>query len=113
MEGDKIRVLQAFQVLENAGWIFYAFAYIVMFSIPLFAAGRLPEKPPLWLCGAAVAGLATSVLYSVLSIFPIIEVRDWHVFTAKIVAVLVGTNALGLAIYVAGMRRYTPTESRT
>src|SRR5262249_46155391 len=83
----------------------YAFAYIAMFSIPLFATGRLPEKPPLWLGGAAILGLATCVLYSVLSIFPIIEVRDWRLFTAKIVTVLVGTNALGLAIYVAGLRR--------
>jgi amino acid transporter len=96
---------EAFQVLENAGGIFYAFAYIAMFSIPLFAARRLSQKPPLWLRGAAVAGLATSILYSVLSIFPIIEVSDTRVFTAKIVTVLVGTNALGLAIYIAGMRR--------
>ena len=28
---------EAFQILENAGGIFYAFAYIAMFSIPLFA----------------------------------------------------------------------------
>jgi glutamate:GABA antiporter len=96
---------EAFQVLENAGGIFYAFAYIAMFAIPLFAARRLSEKPPLWLRGAAVAGLATSILYSVLSIFPIIEVSNTSVFTAKIVTVLVGTNALGLAIYIAGMRR--------
>jgi len=95
---------EAFQVLENAGGIFYAFAYIAMFSIPLFASKRLSEKPPLWLRGAAVAGLATSVLYSVLSIFPIIEVSNTRVFTAKIVTVLVGTNALGVAIYIAGMR---------
>jgi amino acid transporter len=75
---------EAFQILENAGGIFYAFAYIVMFSIPLFAARRLSEPPKLWLQGAAVAGLATSILYSVLSIFPIIDVADWRVFTAKV-----------------------------
>jgi len=96
---------EAFQVLENAGGIFYAFAYIAMFSIPLFAARRLSEKPPLWLRGAAVAGLATSIFYSVLSIFPIIEVSNTLVFTTKIVTVLVGTNVLGVAIYIAGMRR--------
>jgi len=92
---------EAFQILENAGGIFYAFAYIVMFSIPLFAARRLSERPKLWLQGAAVAGLATSILYSVLSIFPIIDVADWRIFTAKVVTVLVVTNGIGLAIFFA------------
>lgn len=96
---------EAFQVLENAAGIFYAFTYIAMFAIPLFAARRLPEKPPLWLRGAAAAGLGISILYSVLSVFPIIDVEDWRTFTAKIVVVLVGVNLVGLAIYVAGKRR--------
>lgn len=96
---------EAFQVLENAGGIFYAFAYIAMFSIPLFAAHRLAERPPLWLKGAAVSGLAMSVLYSVLSIFPIIDVADWRLFSAKIVTVLVTTNLAGVAIFVLGRRR--------
>ncbi|HEY6828039.1 MAG TPA: APC family permease [Gemmatimonadaceae bacterium] len=96
---------EAFQVLENAGGIFYAFAYISMFAIPLFAAHRMSERPKLWLRGAAVAGLATSILYSVLSIFPIIDVPDWRVFTAKVVTVLVVANMLGLVIFAMGRRR--------
>jgi amino acid transporter len=96
---------EAFQVLENAGGIFYAFAYIAMFSIPLFAAHRLAERPPLWLRAAAASGLAMSVLYSVLSIFPIIDVADWRMFSAKIVIVLVATNLAGVAIFVMGERR--------
>jgi amino acid transporter len=96
---------EAFQVLENAGGIFYAFAYISMFAIPLFAAHRMSERPPLWLRGAAIAGLATSILYSVLSIFPIIDVPDWRVFTAKVVTVLVVANAVGLMIFASGRRR--------
>ncbi len=98
---------EAFQVLENSGGIFYAFAYIAMFMIPLFAADRLSERPKLWLRGAAVAGLATSILYSVMSIFPIIDVPDWRLFTAKVVAVLVAANAIGLGIFVASRRRRT------
>jgi glutamate:GABA antiporter len=96
---------EAFQVLENAGGIFYAFAYISMFSIPLFAAHRMSERPKAWLRAAAVAGLATSILYSVLSIFPIIDVADWRVFTAKVVAVLVVANVIGLVIFASGRRR--------
>jgi glutamate:GABA antiporter len=96
---------EAFQVLDNAGGIFYAFAYISMFSIPLFAARRLAERPPLWLRGAALTGLGMSVLYSVLSIFPIIDVPDWRVFSAKIVAVLVGANIAGVVIFALGRRK--------
>jgi len=96
---------EAFQVLENAGGIFYAFAYISMFAIPLFAAHRMSERPKLWLRGAAAAGLATSILYSVLSIFPIIDVPDWRVFTAKVVTVLVVANLVGLVIFAMGRRR--------
>jgi hypothetical protein len=51
--------------------------------------------------------LATSILYSVLSIFPIIDVADWRVFTAKVVSVLVVTNGVGLAIFFAN-RSKTP-----
>jgi amino acid transporter len=96
---------EAFQVLENAGGIFYGFAYISMFSIPIFAASRLSERPKLWLRAAAAVGLATAILYCVLSIFPIIDVPDWRLFTAKVVTVLVGANAIGLAIFVASRRR--------
>ena len=96
---------EAYQVLENAGGIFYAFAYISLFAIPLFAAHRMSERPKLWLRGAAVAGLATSILYSVLSIFPIIDVPDWRVFTAKVVTVLVVANIIGLLIFAAGRNR--------
>jgi hypothetical protein len=45
------------------------------------------------------------VLYSVLSIFPIIDVADWRVFSTKIVAVIVGTELVGLAIFMRGRRR--------
>jgi hypothetical protein len=41
----------------------------------------------------------------VLSIFPIIDVADWRIFSAKIVAVLVGANVAGVAIFALGRRR--------
>jgi len=99
-----VGVQEAFQVLENAAGIFYAFTYIALFAIPFFAAHRLSERPPLWLKSAACAGLAVSILYSVFSVFPVIEVKDWRSFTAKIVSVLVLTNLIGLAIYAGSAR---------
>jgi len=100
-----VGVQEAFQLLENTAGIFYALTYLALFAIPLFAARRLSERPPAWLQVAAVAGFAVTLLYSALSVFPIIDVMSWRVFTLKIVAVLVGVNLLGIAIYRWGRRR--------
>jgi len=97
---------EAFQLLENTGGIFYAFGYIAMFAVPLFAANRLPERPGPWLRAAAAVGFAVSILYSVLSVFPIVDVASWAAFSAKIIGVLAGVNILGVMIY-AGARRRT------
>src|SRR5437764_4956809 len=84
-----VGVQEAFQLLENAAGIFYAFTYLALFAIPLVAARRLAEPPPLWLRIASAAGFAVSLLYAVLSVFPIIDVTNARVFTAKIISVLV------------------------
>jgi len=99
---------EAFQLLENAGGILYAFTYIALFAIPLAGARRLGVTPPLWLRLAAGSGLAVSVLYSVLSIFPIIDVANPGQFARKIVATLVATMLVGVLIYQSGRRRAAP-----
>jgi glutamate:GABA antiporter len=100
-----VGVQEAFQLLENAAGILYGFTYLALFAIPIFAARRLPQRPPMWLRLAAGSGLAVTVLYCGLSIFPIIEVASWRAFSAKIIAVLVLTQLVGLAVYVVGRRR--------
>ena len=100
-----VGVQEAFQLLENAAGILYAFTYIALFAIPLFGAHRLGARPPLWLQSASAAGLLVSVLYSVLSIFPIIDLRDPGQFARKIVLTLAATTAVGLAIYAAGLSK--------
>jgi amino acid transporter len=52
-----VGVQEAFQLLENAAGILYAFTYMALFAIPLFGARRLGVVPPLWLRGAAASGL--------------------------------------------------------
>ena len=96
---------EAFQLLENAAGIFYAFTYLALFAIPLFGARRLGVTPPLWLRVMAASGFAVSLLYSVLSVFPIIDVASWQIFAVKIISVLVIANVIGVAIYRAGLRR--------
>jgi amino acid transporter len=96
---------EAFQLLENAGGIFYAMAYVALFAIPLFGARRLGWDPPLWLRIASASGLAVTILYSVLSIFPIIDVPSWQMFAVKVGGVVVGANFLGAGIYEVARRR--------
>jgi hypothetical protein len=58
---------------------------------------------------AAAVGLVMSVAYSVLPVFPIIEVADWRVFSGKIIAVLGGANAIGICIYLIDIQRVRMT----
>jgi amino acid transporter len=85
---------EAFQILDNASGIFYALAYLVMFALPI-----ANHRAPLWLRAAAASGFAVTLLYSILSIFPIIQVESWVKFAAKIGGVVVCANALGAGLY--------------
>jgi amino acid transporter len=96
---------EAFQLLFNAGGIFYALTYVVMFAIPLFGLRRVTPRPPWWLRVAAASGFLMTALYVCLSIFPIIEVKSTSSFTAKVTTLIVLTNVLGLAIFLIAKRR--------
>jgi len=103
---------EAFQLVENAGGIFYAMAYVALFAIPLFGARRLGWKPSRLLVIASASGLAVTILYSVLSIFPIIDVPSWQMFALKVGGVVVGANVLGAGIYAAARRRSVAMRAR-
>jgi amino acid transporter len=102
---------EAFQLLDNAAGIFYGFAYLTLFAIPLFGMRAAGKRPPLWLKLASAAGLLVTLLYCVLSIFPIIDVTSWLSFSLKIVAVIVIANLIGVAIYLSAERRKTKGAS--
>jgi amino acid transporter len=96
---------EAFQLVFNAGGIFYALTYIVMFAIPLIGLRGVTPRPPWWLKGAAWSGLVITVLYTVLSLFPIIQVASVASFALKITLVIVVLNLVGVGILVAARRR--------
>jgi amino acid transporter len=106
---------EAFQLLWNASGIFYALTYLVMFAIPLFGLRGVKPGPPVWLRVAAGSGLAMTLLYVGLSIFPIIKVESWIAFAAKIVWVIIGANIIGYVFYTlgAGRRRARSPETVT
>jgi glutamate:GABA antiporter len=87
---------EAFQLLNSGSGISYALTYLVMFAIPLAAPG---EKPSWRIRAAAASGFLMTLLYVVLSVFPIIEVKDVASFTMKISAVVVGSNLLGALLF--------------
>jgi glutamate:GABA antiporter len=96
---------EAFQLMFNASGIFYGLTYIVMFAIPLVGLRGVTPRPPWWIRAAALSGLLITLLYTVLSLFPIIAVASVASFALKISLVVVGLNLVGVAILVGSRRR--------
>jgi glutamate:GABA antiporter len=96
---------EAYQLLDNASGIHYGLTYLILFAIPLVGMRHAAVKPALWLRIASASGFATTLLYVVLSIFPIIEVQSWLSFAAKISGVVIGLNAVGVALFWNAKRR--------
>ena len=96
---------EAFQLLFNAGGMFYALTYVVMFAIPLFGLRGVTPRPPLWLRVASASGLLMTVLYIALSVFPIIKVASVTTFALKITTVIVVMNLIGIGILASARRR--------
>jgi len=95
---------EAFQLLENAAGIFYGITYLVMFAIPLIGL-RGEARPSLFLRVAAGSGFAVTLLYVVLSIFPIVDVVSWMSFAVKISGVVILLNLVGAGLYFGSRRR--------
>jgi amino acid transporter len=96
---------EAFQLLDNAGGVFYAATYLVLFAIPLFGMKAFGLRSPLWLKLACASGFLVSVLYIGFTIVPIIAVESRLLFAAKIIAVVVTANLIGIIIYSIGRGR--------
>jgi glutamate:GABA antiporter len=96
---------EAFQVADNAAGVFYGIAYLVMFAIPLVGLREIRAGVPLWVRIAAISGFLVTLLYIVLSTFPIVDVVNPYWFAAKIIAVTLIMNLIGVGVFVTGSRR--------
>jgi amino acid transporter len=96
---------EAFQLVFNASGIFYALTYVVMFAIPLFGLRTVAPRPPMWLRLASLSGLIMTVLYIVLSVFPIIKVESVFTFAVKITMTIVAMNLVGIGILLSARQR--------
>jgi amino acid transporter len=98
---------EAFSLLQIWGFTFYGLAYLVLFAVPLLARKNSGLRPRLWLKVAAVSGFVVTLLFVLLSAFPIIPVVSQSAYTAKTVAVIVGANLVGVFIYYSNRRSRT------
>src|SRR5499427_5028660 len=96
---------EAYQLLNNGSGIFYALTYLVMFAIPVAGLKHVQPRAPLWLRAAAVSGFLMTLLYVVLSVFPIIQVGSRLSFTLKIVGLVVLANLIGFSTFLIEQRR--------
>src|SRR5215510_6713598 len=84
---------EAFQLIDNAGGVFYALTYLALFAIPLFGMKALGVKAPWWLKIACASGFIVTLIYIRFAIAPITEVTDLVSFALKIIATVVIANA--------------------
>jgi amino acid transporter len=96
---------EAFQLLQNAAGSFYAITYLVMFAIPIIGLRGVKPRPPLWLKIASASGFLMTLLYVVVSVIPIVEVKSHASFTAKVSGVIIAANMAGAAIFLLAERR--------
>jgi amino acid transporter len=97
---------EAYQLLQSAAGIFIATPLLVLFTIPLFGSGNVSRRIPPWVKIFSVTGFLLTLLFIILSIFPIIEVQSRLAYSVKIIGIIVITNLLGILIFVgAGKRR--------
>lgn len=91
---------EVFQLLINQTNVFSALAYLAMFALPF----RMPASSR-GLKLAGTAGLASTGLYVVLALFPLVEVRSATLFALKLGGLIVATNVGGIALFEIGSYR--------
>jgi amino acid transporter len=98
------RSQEAFQLLDSSATVLYGIAYVALFAIPLFGRREVRDRIALPVRFAAVSGLLVTVLSVVLSLVPIVHVASDVAFAARVLAVVVVFNVIGLAIFLVGRR---------
>jgi len=99
-----VNAQEAFQTLDNAGGVFYAVTYMVLFAIPLSGMKSFQVRVPWWLKVACASGFLVSLLYICFTIVPIITVESRLYFAMKIILTVVIANIVGLGVYYLGRR---------
>ena len=97
---------EAYELLLTWSFTFYGLTYLVMFAIPLVANKNRGLRPKIWLRFAAACGFLVTLLFVLLSAFPIIDVQRRWLYSLKTICVVAGANGIGYVIYRVGSRRH-------
>jgi len=96
---------EAFQLLASAAGILYGFSYLVLFAVPLVGLARTGQRAPMWIRLVSAAGFATTALYMVLAVLPIVNVESQANFAMKVGGMVIATIAIGVVLYLRARRR--------
>jgi amino acid transporter len=100
-----VHAQEAFQLIDNAGGVFYALTYLMLFAIPLFGMKALGVRAPWWLKIACASGFIVTLIYIRFAIVPITEGGSRLSFALKIILTVLIANAIGVTIHVLGKRK--------
>src|SRR5215813_14395562 len=100
-----VREQEAYQLLAAASIALYAITYVVLFALPIIGSPALRSALPWWVKLVALAGLISSLVSLVIAMYPIIDVTSRGSYAAKICAVVLLSNVVGVVIYRVGKRR--------
>jgi glutamate:GABA antiporter len=100
-----VHAQEAFQLIDNAGGIFYAITYLALFSIPLFGMKALGVRAPWWLKIACASGFIVTLIYIRFAVVPITDVENPLSFALKIIVTVLVANIVGVTIYVLRKRK--------
>ncbi len=96
---------EALQVINNVAIVIYNVYFGMMFLIPLVVGSRFGKPPSIGLKIASLSGLIVTILATVLSVFPIIDVPHPFIFGAKIIGAALAANAVGAVVYFQSRQR--------
>jgi amino acid transporter len=94
-----VKEQEALQLLNSASNVHYGIAYVALFAIPLFGSVRLRECLPGWLRVPALAGLISSAIAVLFTVYPIVDVVSNLEYAGKIIGVVLVGNLAGVLIY--------------
>ena len=94
-----VRAQETMQLLLNATTVHYGLVYVVLFALPLFGTAGFRTGIPAWLRVVSVAGLISSLVAVMITIYPIIGVSSRLSYASKLAGTVVVSNLLGVAVY--------------
>ena len=95
---------EAYQLIATSANVGYAIYYLLMFAVPLVAGSRFGKPAGIVLKLACCSGIFITLLSTVFSLVPVVEVASPWLFALKVALTALAVNLVGGAIYYRGNR---------